>query len=226
MSAQQLPLQANVLTHPANIPYVYKRGYEILKDGSRPPQKLAGPPKSIRVDLNSSPRFTKRYGQRVKDLGGTYSYCRGHHSTRYVQVPLEKASEAANLIREMIRDFGPKVTTVVFYAPGLEAHITVQHVTNQVLHPLSHVLASYKHKLKKACSYGQVFPVPPAPEEDEERATREYREHCTRLSSVVGGLKSEGYSTAYGTSPHGGNVCLSLDDMERLLAAAKVLQQL
>ena len=46
--------------------------------------------------------FTKRFGKRIKALGGRYSDVRGHASKRYVTVPIDGSGKAITLILELL----------------------------------------------------------------------------------------------------------------------------
>lgn len=59
-------------------------------------------PYGVRLDLNNDPAFVKKFGKRVKAAGGSYSECRGHQETRFVNLP---CSEEA-LINAIWAEFG------------------------------------------------------------------------------------------------------------------------
>lgn len=70
----------------------------------------------IRIDIRDHERtFPRRYGQTVKNVGGEYSACRGHQTTRYVTVPVT----SWHLADEIRGDF--TVECVVFEGWGLGA---------------------------------------------------------------------------------------------------------
>ena len=53
------------------------------------------------MHLSSSPAFTRRFGKKVKALGGRYSHCRGDCSKRFVTLPT--TPEGALLADEIVR---------------------------------------------------------------------------------------------------------------------------
>jgi hypothetical protein len=96
-------------------------------------------PYSIRMDLRNDPEFVKKYGKKVKAVGGSYSECRGHQSTRFVVLP----SSEDVLINTIWAEFGgadrinkksgEKMGTMVAQSVALSNHlpawVTVQEIS-------------------------------------------------------------------------------------------------
>jgi hypothetical protein len=75
-------------------------------------------PTEIRLDLSPDPTFTRRFGKRVKALGGSYDHVRGYANRRHVHMPFE-TSEQRDLVDAMLQTYPmggwrKKGTTVVF----------------------------------------------------------------------------------------------------------------
>ncbi len=197
---------------PEDIPYLYQHL-----------ERVAGPPTVARVTLRSDATFSKRFGQKVKALGGRYTYCRGSCTVRNVYVPLLDLPRAVALIQRMVRGAPHPQPLIAFISPVLAtpSWAVPCEVNPYAPDPLSDALLLYKTRLERGVRNGKLSrqPIPSA----QQLAAKAHKD---RVAKVVRGLKDEGYSTAYGTTPAGGNVCLSLDEMERLLAAAKRYQNL
>lgn len=56
------------------------------------------------IHCNASPDFTRKYGRKVKAVGGTYSVCRGYSEKRYVKIP--NTPEGRKVADAVIREFG------------------------------------------------------------------------------------------------------------------------
>lgn len=66
-------------------------------------------PEGLCVELHLRPMpLGRRISRRIRDAGGSYSHCRGHSTVRFVTVPLDP-----DLVRELVREFGGRRTTVV-----------------------------------------------------------------------------------------------------------------
>lgn len=63
---------------------------------------------AVRVDIGADPKFTRKFGQRVKAVGGRYSDVRGHCERRYVHLP----ACALPLADEIARTYRPDVVVV------------------------------------------------------------------------------------------------------------------
>jgi len=88
---------------------------------------------TLEMHLSASPAFTaKRWGHRVKNLGGRYSECRGDRDTRFVELPATR--DGYLLADALLRDFrkyGCNKTTVVvrgYDLPNVHAAAIVAHV--------------------------------------------------------------------------------------------------
>lgn len=56
-------------------------------------------PTSFELHINSDPDFTKKFGKKVKAIGGHYRACRGYQTTRFVHIPnTEEGRELAQAI--------------------------------------------------------------------------------------------------------------------------------
>ena len=96
-------------------------------------------PYQVRLDLNTDPTFVKKYGKKVKEVGGSYDAARGQISHRFVYLPIA----AESLINDVWREFGSwdhtskktgeKMGTMVATIPGgynnLPAWVTVHNVS-------------------------------------------------------------------------------------------------
>ncbi len=58
----------------------------------------------VNIACTDATTFTRKYGQRVKEVGGTYSACRGYETRRTVLVPLRR--DTKELINAIIHDCG------------------------------------------------------------------------------------------------------------------------
>lgn len=68
-------------------------------------------PKTVELHLRADAELPKRFGQRIKAVGGGYSKCRGHTDKRFVKVPINEIE----LINELITTFPDyRSTTVIF----------------------------------------------------------------------------------------------------------------
>jgi hypothetical protein len=126
-------------------------------------------PASVRIDCTDDTAFTRKYGKRVKAAGGRYSECRGHQSTRYVQIPCEGN---AALINAVARDFGrgsyyatkaPKGTVTMVAevrGGGLQSWITVHYVPREGEGEIfDRFVASWHAALQQACDRGHISGV-------------------------------------------------------------------
>jgi hypothetical protein len=122
-------------------------------------------PKSIELHLNGSPDFTRKYGHKVKSLGGRYSACRGYSIKRFVDVPW--TTEGQSLANELIAEFGnSKRTTVVlrgvstFRGKHVHAHVVVHYVSSADANPCETALAAYETQFLRTFPEA-AFPEPP-----------------------------------------------------------------
>jgi len=72
---------------------------------------------AVELHLSPCPTFTKRFGRRVKALGGRYSDCRGSSYKRFVTVPVA-IPEGRVLVDVLVAAYGGPNTTAVLRGPS------------------------------------------------------------------------------------------------------------
>lgn len=66
--------------------------------------------KGMELHLRPAADFPKKMGKRVKDIGGTYSHCRGNSMTRYVHLPW--SDEGCDLLGDILSGEEQPITVV------------------------------------------------------------------------------------------------------------------
>lgn len=96
---------------------------------SRYEMPIPSAPAAFELHIGSNPKFTARFGRKVKKLGGKYSACRGHSSTRFVTIP--NTPDGCALADQILAvQEGTKPRTVITRSggPSLPAWINVHKV--------------------------------------------------------------------------------------------------
>jgi hypothetical protein len=181
-------------------------------------------PRTVRVDLTRNSDFVKKFGKKVKSLGGHYSECRGHGSARYVTLPIAKISderlaEVTALIGQLVKEFGPSsLTTFVFETSGgagIPAWVEVQRDTS-----FEHALASYwtamenaiERKLMRRVTESEIVA-------DEKRALEEYRQRLIKQAlGMLDTLSTEATALGFGSDEK--NMIETLSDRLTALSQA------
>jgi len=107
----------------------------------------------------------KRYGKRIKALGGEYTECRGHQTTRYVDLPWTEDGQA--LANKLVAEYGSggeKGTPIVIKGVDmsgieesyLQAWIVVHNVAKRGDDPMGELLARYQKAFSSALERGVV----------------------------------------------------------------------
>lgn len=72
-------------------------------------------PTPDKIELHLAPfgqiDFCKKYGRKIKALGGTYTNCRGYSDRRFVTIPWNEKNK--ELMNELIRNFQTKRTLAI-----------------------------------------------------------------------------------------------------------------
>jgi hypothetical protein len=87
---------------------------------------------SIELHLGSSPDLPKRYGRKIKAMGGSYRAARGHDTTRFVHIPAtDEGLALCDVLRDQFGSYfrtGQRVATVIFRGPETRNLQAWQHV--------------------------------------------------------------------------------------------------
>ena len=97
-------------------------------------KNLRQKPTAVELHLNGSTTLPRKFGKQIKALGGSYSTCRGHNTTRFVTLPVSftdfsAGAEAHKLVNRLVLDYGFAKTTVVLRGTRDHSGAVVQYVS-------------------------------------------------------------------------------------------------
>lgn len=128
----------------------------------------------LTLHMPAETTLPKRYGKRIKAVGGHYSDIRGSVDTRYVRLPLA----AAELIDELLADYGPRKAQIRVYRD----HMIIASAT------LAEILGHLRKIVSKFAAVGKDYRLVTHAEliADDARAAREeHNYNCKRLQETV-----------------------------------------
>lgn len=117
---------------------------------------LLAAPGSVELHLNPDPSLPRRFGKRIKKMGGSYRAARGHADTRFVSIPwtAEGRDLANTLVEQFGRDFGSKKTVCIMRGGEIKhtfpAWVVVQNVPTKCADPMAAALGLYQGKFDQA----------------------------------------------------------------------------
>jgi hypothetical protein len=188
---------------------------------------LVNRPAELELHLGSDPELVRKFGHKIKKIGGRYDKCLGHKVTRYVHVPLttgEPDDPGLELANELIKLYGVplrrnkgKVVVIVRgHCANLEAWIEVQYVDKKSVTPAEDALGGFEAALRIALKRRIVEAVTEA---DLETGAEEHRKLTHRRKvERFGGLLDELEKLA-------GELGVEIaDELDRLTAVAATLE--
>jgi hypothetical protein len=123
-------------------------------------------PGEFELHLNNDPALPKKYGRKVRGIGGSYTSARGYEDTRIVRLPNTSEGRAmANVLAKAF--FRPSTgssktgTIIMREVPGLTSYatpswVTVRYFLREVDDPVAVCLASYENAFRQAAERGLI----------------------------------------------------------------------
>lgn len=116
------------------------------------PRPVLPAPEEMELHIYGNPEMPKRFGAKVKALGGSYSACRGYESTRFVYLPL--TTEGFALAEELVAAYPDAGQTTVIFRGKARTADAVQDVKRDCGDSVACAYARYEGDVWRSINAG------------------------------------------------------------------------